>query len=108
MALISAIPNGLLGQPDMGVVGNGSDAHRLQWFADQSESALPQASAFSLPLWAYRSAMLIWALWLANALLGWLRWAGQCFATGGMWRRLRKPKPSAEPTAESAPDDTAS
>lgn len=108
VALISAIPNGLLGQPDMGVVGNGSDAHRLQWFADQSESALPQASAFSLPLWAYRSAMLIWALWLANALLGWLRWAGQCFATGGMWRRLRKPKPSAEPTAESAPDDTAS
>jgi hypothetical protein len=29
---------------------------------------------FSLPLWAYRMAMLAWSLRLAFRLLGWLRW----------------------------------
>ncbi|MBD8526752.1 hypothetical protein [Pseudomarimonas arenosa] len=97
VALIAAIPYGLLGEPNMGISGNGSSAHRLSWFADQTDGALPQGSVVSLPLWAYRSAMLIWALWLANALLGWLRWALQAYSTGGLWRRLRKPKSASQP-----------
>ena len=67
-ALASAIPQGLLGQPDMHVTGNGSSAQSLQWFADRSTDALPQASAVSLPLWVYKVLMLAWALWLANVM----------------------------------------
>src|SRR5262249_2413779 len=53
-ALVSAIPFGLLGEPDMHVSGNGSAAQALSWFADRSGDALPQASAITLPLWVYK------------------------------------------------------
>ncbi|MGH8212103.1 MAG: hypothetical protein ACREPP_02590, partial [Rhodanobacteraceae bacterium] len=84
--LISAVPQGLLGQPDMRVAGNNSSAWSLQWFADQSLNALPHAGAFSLPLWTYKLAMLAWALWLANALIGWLRWGFDAWTRGGYWK----------------------
>ncbi len=37
--------------------------------------------------------MLAWALWLAFAMLRWLRWGWGCFSHNGLWRpfRLRKP-----------------
>ena len=84
--LIVAVPFGLLGSPDMHVVGNGSSAHDLRWFADQSDGPLPQAGVLSLPLIFYRLAMLAWALWLASAIVGWLRWGWQNMNTGGGWR----------------------
>jgi hypothetical protein len=92
LSLVMAVPAGLLGSPDMGVVGNGSSASLLQWFHDRSGNGeLPIASAWTLPLWAYKAAVLAWALWLANALLGWLRWGWQCFSHGGIWLpRVRK------------------
>lgn len=92
LSLVSAIPQGLLGTPDMQIAGYGSTAALLQWFADRSEGALPTASAFSVSLWWYKAAMLAWALWLANALLGWLRWAWQAWSAGGYWRKST-PKP---------------
>ncbi|MDR3389518.1 MAG: hypothetical protein P4L92_20930 [Rudaea sp.] len=85
-ALASAIPQGLLGQPDMHVAGNGSGAQSLQWFADRSADALPQATAVSLPLWVYKALMLAWALWLANALIGWLRDGFAAWTKDGYWR----------------------
>jgi hypothetical protein len=86
LSLLMAVPAGLLGSPDMGVRGNGSSANMLQWFDDRSASGeLPVASAWTLPLWAYKAAVLAWALWLANALLGWLRWGWHCFSSGGIW-----------------------
>ncbi|NJN37264.1 MAG: hypothetical protein HC794_09785 [Nitrospiraceae bacterium] len=91
-----AIPYGLLGQPDMHVAGQGSTASTLRWFADQTESALPTGSAVSVPLWIYRIAMLAWALWLANAVVGWLRWALRAWMAGGYWRALRRPKAEGE------------
>ncbi|RMG51905.1 MAG: hypothetical protein D6717_12450, partial [Gammaproteobacteria bacterium] len=42
----------------------------------------------SLPLWVYRVLMLGWALWLAFALLGWLRWGWEALQQGGLWRAL--------------------
>ena len=89
-ALASAIPQGLLGQPDMHVTGNGSSAQSLQWFADRSTDALPQASAVSLPLWVYKVLMLAWALWLANALIGWLRDGFAAWTKDGYWRQAPK------------------
>ena len=47
-------------------------------------------------MFVYRSLMLLWALWLALALLRWLSWGWQCFSKGGVWKRvaLRKKEPS--------------
>ena len=107
LALASAIPQGLLGQPDMHVAGNTSGAFALRWFADRSAAALPQASAVSLPLWVYKVLMLAWALWLANALIGWLREGFGAWTRDGYWRaRPKAPAAAAAeavtPTAEKA------
>jgi hypothetical protein len=86
LAVLFAVWNGLLGDPDMSVVGNGSSARYLAWFADQGDGNLPQAGAVTLPLWLHRVAMLAWALWLAGAFVGWMRWAFGAWSQGGYWR----------------------
>jgi hypothetical protein len=90
--LIEAIRHGLLGHPDMHVGGDGSNAHQLRWYADRVSAEPPNASVLSVPILVYRLLMLGWALWLAFAILRWLRWGWSCFATDGLWRRWRKPK----------------
>jgi hypothetical protein len=85
--LLSAVYQGLLGEPLMRVVGNGSHARLLRFFVDRAEGALPQPWVISAPLWFYRLAMLAWALWLAWALIGWLRAAWAACSAGGLWRR---------------------
>lgn len=108
VVLIGAVPKGLLGLPDMHVAGNASSAWNLRWFADQSADVLPGGGVLSVSLWVYKLAMLAWALWLANALIGWLRWAFDAWTQGGYWRK-REPKPGAVPpqlppsTTESSP-----
>ena len=62
--------------------------------------ALPQASVISAPLLVYRLAMLLWALWLAAALVRWMRWAWDCFMDGGAWKR---PWPKHVPAPRVAP-----
>jgi len=104
VCLVSAIPQGLLGQPDMHVTGNGSATQSLHWFTDRSADALPQASAISLPLWVYKVLMLAWALWLANALIGWLREGFAAWTRDGYWRA--RVKPEAASTATQATDDS--
>jgi len=86
LVLISAVPKGLLGLPDMHVAGNDSSAWQLHWFADQTADALPLGGVLSVSLWVYKIAMLAWALWLANALIGWLRWGFEAWSSGGYWR----------------------
>lgn len=85
-ALFDAIKQGLLGVPDMQIAGNGSDAHHLRWYQDHTAASLPVARVLSVPLIAYHLLMLAWALWLAFALLKWLRWGWQCYTTNGYWR----------------------
>ena len=87
--LFDAVRNGLLGLPEMQVEGNGSNGYLLRWYQDRSGPELPRASVLSAPLWLYRALMLAWALWLAFALLGWLRWGWEAFRTGGLWRPFR-------------------
>ncbi len=90
LAIVASIEQGLLGAPDMHVAGIGSTAQALRWFADRSADTLPTAYAISLPLWTYKLAMLAWALWLANALVGWLRDGFSAWMHGGYWRRTPK------------------
>jgi len=87
VALFMAIKQGLLGQPDMQIAGNGSSASLLRWYADRAGPVLPRPWALTFPLWFYRWGMLAWSLWLAQSLLSWARWAWGCASTGGLWRR---------------------
>jgi len=94
MTLLFAIKQGLLGQPDMHIAGNGSTSGQLLWYQDRSPDTLPSVWVFSLTLWIYRIAMLLWALWLSFALLNWLRWGWQSFSTNGLWKKSLQPKKS--------------
>jgi len=86
VSIVTTLPDGLLGEPNMHVTGNNSSGNDLSWFADRSDSALPVAMAVSVPLWAYKALILGWALWLSFALLKWLPWTWQCFAREGFFR----------------------
>ena len=90
LCIVGGAMNGLLDKLDMQVIGNGSSATSLRWFADQAPGLLPGAGALTLPSWSYKALMLAWALWLAFALLRWLRYAWLAFGTGGFWRPLPK------------------
>ena len=86
LAVAVALPQGLLGTPDMHVTGHHSYGSILGWFADRSESALPVATAFTVPIWIYKALILAWALWLSFALLRWLPWVWEKFSSDGFWR----------------------
>ena len=101
--LFDSIRHGLLGAPEMHVAGNGSSEHLLQWFADRSSDLLPVAKAISLPLWSYQLAMLAWSLWLASALVRWLRRGFAAWTQGGYWRQRPKPVRVELPQVEAPP-----
>jgi hypothetical protein len=84
-SLVAAIPNGLLGTPDMRIDGLGSAARNLQWFHDRVVDQLPTPAVISVSIWFYKAAMLAWALWLSFALVRWVRSAWTAFTTGRPW-----------------------
>ncbi len=85
VALLAAIPAGLLGEPDMQIVSP-VQFGGLSWFEDQSAGTTPEVATISVSLWFYKAAMLAWALWLSFALLRWLPWAWKSFTHDGMWK----------------------
>ena len=87
-SLVFAISNGSLGHPDMNIMGNGSNSSLLRWYQDVSGPILPEAWVFSIPMLAYRIAMLAWALWLSFWLVGILKWGWQQFMVPTIWYRL--------------------
>ena len=89
LSVVTALPQGLLGTPDMHVAGHQSYGSILGWFADRSVSALPVATAFTVPMWIYKVLILAWALWLSFALLRWLPWVWQRFSSDGFWRKRK-------------------
>jgi hypothetical protein len=88
-SLLAAIPNGLLGSPDMHVSGSGSHAGQLEWLHDRVDGELPRPVVVSVSIWFYKAAMLAWALWLSFALVRWVRWAWAAFSAGRFWRPMR-------------------
>ena len=102
-ALFEAIRQGLLGSPDMQISGNNSTTYLLNWYQDRVSNMLPRAWIISVPLLVYRLLMLAWSLWLAFALLHWLRWGWECYSRGELWRTfsIRKKKDIAPVTGES-------
>ncbi len=91
-AIVAGLGVGLLGNPDMHIVGY-EPASELRWFADRTDSAIPRASVYSVPLWVYKGLILAWALWLSFALIRWLPWVWERFAEEGLWERA---KPASE------------
>lgn len=85
--LFLAVQQGLLGTPDMQIGGNQSTAYQLNWYQDRSAALLPPATVVSVPLFCYRLLMLAWSLWLALALLDWLKWGWSCFSSAGLWKK---------------------
>jgi hypothetical protein len=94
--LAVSLYQGLLGAPEMQVKGNGSSSEMLRWFTDRAPGVLPSPWIVAVPILAYRAAMLGWALWIALALLRWLRWGWDAFTAGEGWRK-EPPKPPAPP-----------
>jgi hypothetical protein len=85
VAVLAAIPKGLLGEPDMHIVSP-VQFDGLSWFADQSAGTTPEVATVSVSLWYYKAAMLAWALWLSFALLRWSPWVWNAFTHEGMWK----------------------
>ncbi len=102
--LFDAVARGLLGYPDMQIAGSGSYDHHLHWYQDRFAKSLPTVAVLSVPIWVYRLLMLLWALWLANALLGWLRWGWGQYTHNGLWKKgVRAAPPPPPQTAAEAP-----
>ncbi|MBF0277820.1 MAG: hypothetical protein HQM13_08520 [SAR324 cluster bacterium] len=87
-AFYEALQMGLLGGPDMGIRGNHSFQGNLNWYQDQVASTLPSPWVLSIPLWVYRVAMLLWALWVALAMIKWLKWSWESYRTPLLWKPL--------------------
>ena len=103
ISLFQAVKAGLIGNPEMQIVGNNSSAAILNWTQDRVAETLPRPWVFTLPIWSYRALMLAWSLWLAFALLGWLKWGWHCFSREGLWkkapRRIKRAKTPKSGTA---------
>ncbi len=90
--LIVIVGQGLLGSPEMFIVGNNSYRNFLNWFEPNAGADLPVPSIVTVSVWYYRLLMLAWALWLANALLRWLNKGWKAFSNGGVWSVSERPK----------------
>lgn len=84
--LLTVVGSRLLGSPEMYITGNGSFQGELLWFAPSSDATIPRPWVVSISVWYYRLLMLAWALWLANALLGWLQAWWIAMNQGSFWR----------------------
>ncbi len=91
---VAVVAEGLLGNPDMFIVGNGSFRTSLRWYLARCGELLPQPGCLSVSIWWFRLLMLAWALWLAASLLRWLRMAWTRFSTGGCFRHGTKKAPA--------------
>ena len=100
VCLYAAIHAGLLLQPDMQIEGNGSSATELMWFADRIDGGLPTPAVLSIPMWSWRVAMLLWALWLAASLLKWLPWAWTSFRKDRWYAMPPTPALTPNPSAD--------
>lgn len=84
--LLASIHQGLLGFPSMRIEGNDSSESNLSWYVDRLGPTLAMPHVLSVPILAYRLVMLLWALWLAFAVMRWVRWGFANFVAGGAWK----------------------
>ena len=88
LCMVAAIPMGLLSNPEMSVVGNGSSSHFYNYYQDivGEPGGFPTITVISVPMLAYRAVMLLWSLWLSTQIIRWAGWAWGCFTEKETWR----------------------
>jgi hypothetical protein len=91
--LLSSLYHGLLGSPDMHIAGNGSTANDLRWYEDRIAGQGEMPIIVSVPMLVYRVVMLAWALWMALAIVRWVKVGWANASQGGLWRVETKPVP---------------
>ncbi len=69
-----------------------SSSSMLRWYQDVSDQYLPQPWLLSIPILAYRLAMLAWALWISFTLLGLLKWGWEIASEPLLWDSTPKKK----------------
>lgn len=113
LGLLEAIRIGLTVSPEMAIMGNGSHGGSdacLRWYADRADRLLPHAVVWSLPVLAYKLFMLLWSLFLAVNLVGYLPWAYRAFSEWGLWRPVprlwRRSKAKAKAKDSDSDDDS--
>ncbi len=84
--VFSGIRNGLLAHPDMHIAAANLPYSGYTWFVDQTRGAIEGPTLISVPMWVYRGLFFAWALWMAFALVRWLRWSFNAWKAGGLWR----------------------
>jgi hypothetical protein len=105
-SLLMAISQGLLGHPDMNIVGNGSHSGLLKWYQDHSGKIIPQPWVISIPMFIYRLAMLAWALWISFSLINLLKWGWKNYTEPVIWHKIpRKRKAKAKKEIKSEQKD---
>ena len=87
ITLIIALLTNLLGNVDMQIMGNNSYAYRMIWYTDRITHNLPLAGTYSAPIWVWKVLMLIWSLWLTNAVLKWIIWGWNSWSKDAMWKK---------------------
>ncbi len=105
---IQVVHAGLMGSPEMHILGNGSSGYQLNWYRDQMSGTLPSCGYLSVSIWFYRLLMLAWSLWLAHSLIKWLVWGWKQFSMESLWKDLGVPfkketKPPTPNTGEQKP-----
>ncbi|CAM2065037.1 hypothetical protein SCOR_06650 [Sulfidibacter corallicola] len=103
IVLIVVLHNGLLGEPNMYITGNGSNETYLAWYQERTTGPLPGVGVWTLPVWSFRVLMLFWALWLVNSILKWLRWGWSNFTKPAPFSPTPPKKPTPGPAKSAAP-----
>ncbi|MBP9837323.1 MAG: oligosaccharide repeat unit polymerase [Proteobacteria bacterium] len=88
LILFFSIYNGLVLKPSMSISGDGSYEYLLSWYVDRFNNQLPKITVLSLPIWTWRSVMLIWSTWLVLALIRWAKWSWENFELNGIWKKV--------------------
>lgn len=87
ISFIVAVPSSLLAHPRMAVTGQYWSS-AFVWYQDRLGADFPSVAVWSLPLWVYRVAMLVWCLWLANRMVLWARWGWGQLALLGWFKAV--------------------
>lgn len=104
LIFLYALHTGLLGAPEMRILGESSSAGSLKWFQARGEGELlPLPRVFSVSIWWYRGLMLLWAIWLALSVLKWGKWALEHFMEGGLIKKVTLPASPIKPEKNSPP-----
>ena len=86
--LMMVVGKGLLNHVDMGIHGMESTSYSLKWYTDRLTDTTPSTAIYSLPYWVWQGFMLLWSLWVVNALIRWSQWVWKAWNTGGLWKHL--------------------